>query len=161
MTPEQDEKFMRLALVEAEKAAQLSEVPVGAILVSQDGTVLGKGYNQSVNICDPTAHAEIISLRMASKNIRNYRLIGFTIYVTVEPCPMCMGALIHARVTRLVYGTKAPKWGAAGTLYDLSSDPRLNHTIEVHGGVLEKECREVLQSFFKIQRGHPTTPNHH
>lgn len=152
---------MRVALVEAEKGAQLSEVPVGAVLVSQDGTILGKGYNQSVSICDPTAHAEIVTLRAACKKLRNYRLINSIIYVTVEPCPMCMGALIHARVARLVYGTQAPKWGAAGTLYDLSSDPRLNHTIEVHGGVLEKECREILQSFFKIQRGNPMTLNHH
>jgi tRNA(adenine34) deaminase len=161
MTPEQDEKFMSLAILEAEKGAQLSEVPVGAVLVSQNGTVLGKGYNQSISICDPTAHAEIVALRSACKKSRNYRLNNSIVYVTVEPCPMCMGALIHARIARLVYGTQAPKWGAAGTLYDLSSDPRLNHTIEVSGGVLEKECRAILQSFFKIQRDNPIAFNHH
>jgi tRNA(adenine34) deaminase len=157
----QDEKFMLLALLEAEKAAELSEVPVGAVLVSQDGTILGKGHNQTISTCDPTAHAEIVSLREAGQKLRNYRLISATLYVTVEPCPMCMGALIHARVPRLVYGTKAPKWGAAGTLYDLASDSRLNHTIEVTGGVLEERCREIMQSFFKTQRGNLTSSNHH
>ena len=161
MTREQDEKFMLLALLEAEKAVELSEVPVGAVLVSQDGTILGKGYNQPISTCDPTAHAEILALREACQKVRNYRLIGSALYVTVEPCPMCMGALIHARVARLVYGAKAPKWGAAGTLYDLASDPRLNHTIEVTEGVLEERCRKILQSFFKTQRENPTTPNHH
>lgn len=155
MTPEQDEKFMLLALCEAEKAAQISEVPVGAVIIARNGTVLGKGYNQTISTCDPTAHAEIIALRDACQKIRNYRLLESIIYVTVEPCPMCMGALVHARITRLVYGATAPKWGSAGTLYDLASDPRLNHTIAVTKGVLEEKCRELMQSFFKTQRNNP------
>jgi len=152
MTRKQDEAFMLLALSEAGKAAQISEVPVGAVIVGKDGIVLGTGYNQTISTHDPTNHAEIVAIRKACVKADNYRVPGSTLYATIEPCLMCMGALIHARIGRIVYGTGAPKWGAAGTLYNLASDPRLNHTIQVTRGVLEERCRESIQSFFRIQR---------
>jgi tRNA(adenine34) deaminase len=146
--------MMDLALSEAAAAFQEEEVPVGAVLFSESGMVLASTHNQTILLSDPTAHAEILALRHAAKLIQNYRLLNTTLYVTVEPCMMCMGAIIHARVSRLVYGAKDSKWGAAGSLYDLSADKRLNHSLEVIAGVCESECREILQRFFRDRRSH-------
>ena len=140
------------AVIEAQQAAREDEVPVGAILVSQNGAVLAKTHNQTITRCDPTAHAEILAIRSAADALGNFRLLNTTLYVTIEPCIMCMGALLHARVSKIIYGAKDPKWGAAGSCYNLSADPRLNHVIDVEGGVLEKECRELIQRFFKAKR---------
>ncbi len=117
--------YMRLALQEAKKAGQFDEVPVGAVLVSEAGELLAAARNRTIELCDPTAHAEVIALREAAGKTRNYRLLNTTLYVTIEPCPMCMGALVHARVARLVFGAKDPKWGAAGSLYNVAQDRRL------------------------------------
>ncbi|MFO7751433.1 MAG: tRNA adenosine(34) deaminase TadA [Desulfobacteraceae bacterium] len=147
-----DEFYMNLALDEARKAAILDEVPVGAILVNKENRVIGYGYNQPVSLNDPCAHAEIAALRMGAKTIGNYRLSGTTLYATIEPCIMCMGAAIHARVARVVYGANDPKWGGAGSLYDFSSDKRLNHTLEVVSGVCRNEAREIIRTFFRNKR---------
>ena len=144
--------YMRLALQEAKKAGQFDEVPVGAVLVSEAGEVLAAARNRTIELSDPTAHAEVIALREAAEKIRNYRLLNTTLYVTIEPCPMCMGALVHARVARLVFGAKDPKWGAAGSLYNVAQDRRLNHQVEVIAGVCEPECRELVQEFFRRKR---------
>ena len=144
--------YMRLALQEAKKAGQFDEVPVGAVLVSETGEFLAAARNCTIELCDPTAHAEVIALREAAGKSRNYRLLNTTLYVTIEPCPMCMGALVHARVARLVFGAKDPKWGAAGSLYNLAQDRRLNHQVEVIAGVCEPECRELVQEFFRRKR---------
>lgn len=154
-TYDADNTVMYLALSEAATAYQENEVPVGAVLISESGLVLASMHNQTIALSDPTAHAEILSLRSAAKKIQNYRLLNTTLYVTVEPCIMCMGAIIHARVSRLVYGARDPKWGAAGSLFDLSDDKRLNHRLEVTAGVRESECREILQRFFRDRRSHP------
>ncbi|NVL90625.1 MAG: tRNA adenosine(34) deaminase TadA [Desulfobacterales bacterium] len=144
--------FMREALLEAKLAAREDEVPVGAVIVAQDGIVLAKTHNQTIALCDPTAHAEILALREASRVIGNYRLLNTTLYVTIEPCIMCMGALVQARVARIVYGAKDPKWGGAGSCYNLAADTGLNHTINVEEGLLENECRELMQEFFRSKR---------
>jgi tRNA(adenine34) deaminase len=144
--------YMRLAIQEAKKAGQFDEVPVGAVLVSEAGEVLVAARNRTIELCDPTAHAEVIALREAAGKIRNYRLLNTTLYVTIEPCPMCMGALIHARVALLVFGAMDPKWGAAGSLYNLAKDRRMNHQIEIIAGVCEPECRELVQEFFRRKR---------
>jgi len=144
--------YMRLALQEAKKAGQFDEVPVGAVLVSEAGELLAAARNRTIELSDPTAHAEVIALREAAEKIRNYRLLNTTLYVTIEPCPMCMGALVHARVARLVFGAKDPKWGAAGSLYNVAQDRRLNHQVEVIAGVCEPECRELVQEFFRRKR---------
>ncbi|MDY6838848.1 MAG: tRNA adenosine(34) deaminase TadA [Thermodesulfobacteriota bacterium] len=146
------EAFMEEAILEAKRAAAEGEVPVGALLVSGQGMVLAKAHNQTITLSDPTAHAEVLALRSAGKTLGNYRLVNTILYVTMEPCVMCMGALLHARIAKLVFGAKDPKWGAAGSLYDLSSDPRLNHKMDVQGGILEKACRELIQAFFKEKR---------
>jgi len=146
---------MNLALFEAAAAFREEEVPVGAVLISEAGVVLASTHNQTISLSDPTAHAEILALRHAARQIQNYRLLNTTLYVTVEPCMMCMGAIIHARVSRLVYGAKDYRWGAAGSLYDLSADKRLNHSLEVISEVCETECREILQRFFRDRRSHP------
>jgi tRNA(adenine34) deaminase len=143
---------MDQALSEASAAFHAEEVPVGAVLLSESGMVMAATHNQTISLSDPTAHAEILTLRLAGKLIQNYRLLNTTLYVTVEPCMMCMGAIIHARVSRLVYGTRDPRWGAAGSLYDLSTDNRLNHRLEVISGVRETECRGILQRFFRERR---------
>jgi len=143
---------MREALLEAKQAARENEVPVGAVIVAQDGTLLAKTRNQTIALCDPTAHAEILALREASRAIGNYRLLNTTLYVTIEPCIMCMGALVQARVARIVYGAKDPKWGGAGSRYNLAADTGLNHTINVEEGLLENECRELMQEFFLAKR---------
>jgi tRNA(adenine34) deaminase len=143
---------MRQALLEAQQAARQDEVPVGAVLVAQDGTVLAKAHNRTIALCDPTAHAEILALRAASRALGNYRLPNTTLYVTIEPCIMCMGALLHARVARIVFGAKDPKWGGAGSRYNLAADTGLNHAIDVQGELLENECRELIQDFFRAKR---------
>jgi tRNA(adenine34) deaminase len=146
------EKFMGLALEEAKKAGQIGEVPIGAILVSENGVVISAAHNQTIKQVDPTAHAEILVLREAAIKINNYRLLNTSLFVTVEPCMMCMGALVHARVKRIIYGATDPKWGAAGSLYNFSEDLRLNHRVEIITGVCEEECRELIQAFFRAKR---------
>jgi len=147
-----DEFYMKLALAEAAKAMKRDEVPVGAVLVNKGKKIIGYGYNQPVARNDPTAHAEIMALRMGAETTGNYRLPGTILYVTVEPCIMCMGAIIHARVSRLVYGAKDPRWGGAGSLYDFSSDKRLNHHPVVVSGVYSDEAREIIRTFFRNKR---------
>jgi tRNA(adenine34) deaminase len=145
-------EMMRLALAEACKAAAVGEVPVGAVLVSATGDILARGHNQPATRNDPTAHAEVLVLRQAAKKVGNYRLPGTTLYVTLEPCIMCMGALLHARVARLVYGAPDPKGGAAESLFRIAADARLNHRIETVSGVRLAECRRILQDFFRARR---------
>ncbi len=146
-----DEHFMRMALDEASIAYNEGEVPVGAVLV-KDGKVTAKAHNQRENIKDPTGHAEIITLRHGAKEEDNWRLTGSTLYVTKEPCIMCAGAMVHARLGRLVYGCKDDKGGAVGSLYNILSDKRLNHQVEVVSGILEEECSEILKRFFRNRR---------
>lgn len=146
--------FMLEALREARQAAREDEVPVGAVLVDRHGAVLATTHNQAIALCDPTAHAEILALRQACTALGNYRLLDATLYVTLEPCIMCVGALMHARIARIVFGARDPKWGGAGSLYNLGSDNRLNHSIHVLGGILEHECRELVQRFFQDRRNH-------
>ena len=146
------EKFMELALDEAKKAGQIGEVPIGAVLVAENGALLSAAHNQTIKQLDPTAHAEILALREAAAKIHNYRLLNTSLFVTVEPCMMCMGALVHARVKRIIYGATDPKWGAAGSLYNFSEDFRLNHQVETINGVREEECRELMQAFFRAKR---------
>lgn len=146
------EQMMRLALAEAEKAGQNQEVPVGAVLVSEAGDILAKAYNRTIGQADPTGHAEILALRDAAQKIKNYRLLNTTLYVTVEPCVMCMGAIIHARIARVVYGAPDPKWGALGSIYNFADDKRFNHHPEVVGGICEDECRALIQDFFRAKR---------
>jgi len=145
-------KFMNLALLEAKKAGQIDEVPVGALLVSENGDILAAAHNQTIKKNDPTAHAEILVLREAAEKCKNYRLLNTILYVTVEPCIMCMGALIHARVARIVFGTPDLKWGGVGSLYNLADDSRLNHQIEILKGVCEDDCRSLMQEFFRAKR---------
>ena len=143
---------MKLAIKEAKKAGQKAEVPVGAVLVAETGDILSLSHNQAITLADPTAHAEIMALRKAAKRILNYRLLGTTLYVTIEPCMMCMGAIVHARVTRVVFGAQDLKWGAAGSLYNFAEDVRLNHRPEIIHGVCQDECRALVQDFFRIRR---------
>jgi tRNA(adenine34) deaminase len=144
--------FMERALAKAEEAAREDEVPVGAILIAQDGTVLAETHNRTISLCDPTAHAEILALRAACQTVGNYRLLNTTLYVTVEPCIMCLGALMHARVAGIVFGTTEPKWGGAVSCRDLLAKAGYNHTIDIQGGVLENECRTLMQNFFRSKR---------
>ena len=147
-----DERHMRAALVEARRARDRDEVPVGAVVVL-DGEVVGRGCNQPVHGVDPTAHAEIVALRAAARTVGNYRLTGATVYVTVEPCLMCAGALVHGRIGRLVYGAPEPKAGAVRSAMHVLDDASLNHRVEVLGGLLERECRELIRAFFAGRRG--------
>ena len=126
---------MKLAINEALKAKHNDEVPIGAVVIAKSGKILSLAHNRIINLSDPTAHAEILALRLAANKLLNYRLLNTTLYVTVEPCIMCMGAIVHARVSRVVYGTKDPKWGAAGSLYNFVNDSRLNYHTEVIGGI--------------------------
>ena len=146
------ETFMAFALKEAKKAGQIDEVPVGAVLVSNDGDVLAAAHNRTIKLADPSAHAEILALRRAASKISNYRLLNTTLYVTVEPCIMCMGAIVHARVSRVVFGTHDPKWGAAGSLYNFPQDDRFNHRVEIVKGICEGDCRELMRIFFRAKR---------
>jgi tRNA(adenine34) deaminase len=144
--------FMQYALTLAERAEAEGEVPVGAVLV-RGGGIIGEGWNRPIGSHDPTAHAEIFALRDAARRAQNYRLPGSTLYVTLEPCPMCAGAIIHARVGRVVFGAPDPKGGAAGSVFDLlPSDQRFNHRVEALGGVLEQACGDLLRRFFRARR---------
>ncbi len=146
-----DIEFMRQALHEARAVAQAGEVPVGAVLVS-DGRAVASAGNQTIRDCDPTAHAEIVVLRAAAKMLGNYRLTGTTLYVTVEPCAMCAGAMVQARIDRLVYGCDDPKGGAVRSCLEVLSHPKLNHRVEVVAGVLADECSAAIQAFFAARR---------
>lgn len=151
MSAEQDKYWMRYALQLADNAQQQGEVPVGAVLV-KDNQIIGKGWNQSISLHDPSAHAEMMAIRDAGKNLLNYRLVGSCLYVTLEPCTMCAGLLIHSRIERLVFGASDLKTGAVGSLYDLLGDLRMNHQVEVKGGVMQQECGNKLSLFFKLRR---------
>ena len=142
---------MRRAMELAQRAAEEGEVPVGAVVVV-DGTIVGEGWNRPIGAADPTAHAEIQAMRAASAALRNYRLLDSTLYVTLEPCPMCVGAIFHARVRRVVFGAKDPKTGAAGSVVDLFAEEKLNHHATVEGGLLAEECSELLRRFFAARR---------
>jgi tRNA(adenine34) deaminase len=147
-----DEFWMKMAIRLAQKAGQRDEVPVGALLIDSDGERLAQGFNLRETLQTPLGHAELLALHRASRKKHSWRLTGSTLYVTLEPCLMCAGALVQARVKRVVFGAYDPKGGAMGTLYDVARDSRLNHQIEVQGGVLENECSEILKSFFKMKR---------
>ena len=146
-----DADWMREALAEARAAAERGEVPIGAMLV-MGGREIARGHNRTIADCDPTAHAEMIALRAAARAVANYRLTGATLYVTVEPCAMCAGAMIQARIARLVYGCAEPKGGAAETCFRIFDHPALNHRIEVSSGVLAEDCARVMQEFFVSRR---------
>jgi len=148
---ETDLDHMRAALAGAKLAAELGEVPVGAVVVA-GGEIVARGHNRSETDSDPSAHAEIVALREAARKEGNYRLTGATLYVTLEPCAMCMGALVQARIDRLVFGAYDPKAGAAGSAIDLSDSPSFNHRFEINGGVLAEECGAVLKAFFESKR---------
>lgn len=151
MNIELDDKYMKIALEQAGIAEDNGDVPIGAIIVFQN-QIIGRAYNQREQLNDPTAHAEIIALTQAAAFLESWRLHGCTIYVTLEPCPMCAGALVLARLDRLVYGCDDPKTGAVKSLYTITTDERLNHRLEVTSGVLEEPCREQLQAFFARRR---------
>jgi tRNA(adenine34) deaminase len=146
-----DAAFMRRAIELARRGAEEGEVPVGAVLVV-GGAIVGEGWNRPIAAADPSAHAEIQALRAASAALRNYRLLDSTLYVTLEPCPMCVGAIFHARVQRVVFGAKDPKTGAAGSVIDLFAEEKLNHHATVEGGLLADECGELLKRFFATRR---------
>ena len=149
--PEADEKWMRRALELARHAGEAGEVPVGALVVL-NGEVIGEGWNQPIVSHDPTAHAEVVALRAAAERMKNYRLPGTILYVTLEPCAMCAGAIVQARVARVVYGAADPKAGAAGSVFSLLQSTSLNHRAEVTGGVLAEECGRDLREFFQAKR---------
>jgi tRNA(adenine34) deaminase len=149
---ESDSYYLGLALAQARAALAQGEVPVGAVLVAETGEILAQAFNQPIGLCDPTAHAEILALREGARLRGNYRLLGASLYVNIEPCIMCLGALLAARVRRVVFGAPDPKAGACVSLYRLPEDSRLNHRLEVTGGVREAECRELLQEFFQARR---------
>ena len=146
-----DVTCMELALAEARMAAEAGEVPVGALVIN-NGEIIGRAGNRNLRDHDPTAHAEILALRQAAQHLGNHRLTGCTLYATIEPCAMCAGAVIHARIARLVYGAKDPKAGAAGSILEVINHPRLNHKMEVVPGVLGDRCSEILQDFFRRRR---------
>ena len=149
-----DERWIRYALRLADRAEQENdEVPVGAVLVSAAGEVLGEGWNRNITDQDPTAHAEIVAMRQGGMRLGNYRLTGCTLYVTLEPCAMCAMAMVHARVARIVYAASDPKTGAAGSVFDLLADPRHNHRVAVQGGLLAAEAGEKLTAYFRARRG--------
>lgn len=145
---------MGRALTLARRAAAVGEVPVGAVLV-RENEVIGEGWNRPIGTCDPTAHAEVVALRAAAAQIRNYRLIDSTLYVTLEPCPMCAGAIVHARVARVVFGAADPRTGAAGSVFNLLQTETLNHRTDLRGGVLAEECGTLLRDFFRTRRTKP------
>lgn len=147
-----DENFMRLALDEAEKAYELGEVPIGAVLVAEDGTVICAGHNMRETNKDATAHAEIEVIRAANKRLNRWRLSGATLYVTIEPCPMCAGAIVNSRIQRVVYGGLDMKAGAVHSIFNVLTNPRLNHQVQVTAGVLEDECVGIMKRFFKLRR---------
>lgn len=150
-TVEQHEHWMRHALRLAERAEALGEVPVGAVAVLND-QVIGEGWNHPISAHDPTAHAEIMALRQAGQTLGNYRLTGATLYVTLEPCPMCAGAMVHSRIATLVFGATDPRTGSAGSVFNLVQDQNLNHQVDVIQGVMETTCAEQLRNFFRRRR---------
>ena len=151
-----DIRWMRQALALADRAEhQDDEIPVGALVVDAEGNMLGEGWNRNISEHDPSAHAEIMAMRQAGRALRNHRLVGCTLYVTLEPCAMCAMAMVHARVARLVYAATDPKTGAAGSVFDLLSDPRHNHRVEVVGGVMAAEAGARLTNYFRRKRGKP------
>jgi tRNA(adenine34) deaminase len=145
-------QLMSAALKEAGKGLVNGEVPVGAVVADADGRILARAHNRPIGLCDPTAHAEVLAIRRAAKRLGNYRLGDALLVVTMEPCPMCMGAALHARIPRLAFGARDPKAGAVCSVLNLASDERLNHRIEVIQGVMEKECRDLIQGFFRVRR---------
>lgn len=147
-----DEKMMRHALDLADKAEALGEIPVGAVLVDDTGNIIGEGWNLSIVQSDPTAHAEIIALRDGAKHLQNYRLLNTTLYVTLEPCTMCAGAILHSRIKRLVFGASDYKTGAVGSRFHFFDDYKMNHTLEITSGVLAEECSHKLSAFFQKRR---------
>lgn len=147
-----DSAWMRLALAQAAQAQQLGEVPVGAVLVDAQGDLLASGFNRTIIDHDPTAHAEIVALRAGAKQVQNYRLPGASLYVTLEPCAMCLGAMLHARLARVVFGAPDPKTGVCGSVLNLALEKQLNHHTQVEGGVLAQECGDTLRQFFKERR---------
>ena len=147
----EDEKWMQIAISEANLAKNLGEIPVGAVIIQND-KLIAKAHNQPILNHDPTAHAEVEALRKAGRKLKNYRLSGTTLYVTLEPCAMCLGAMMHARIERVIFGASDPKTGVCGSKVDLTSEAFFNHRIRVQGGVLEKETKNLLQSFFKSRR---------
>ena len=147
----EDEKWMQIAIVEANLAKSEDEVPVGAVLVKK-GQLISQGHNQPISKNDPTAHAEIQVIRNAGKKQKNYRLVGATLYVTLEPCAMCLGAMMHARIDRIFFGAYDPKTGVCGSCGDLSNANFFKHKIDIKGGILENECKELLHSFFQLRR---------
>lgn len=151
-----DDDWMREALALADRAERdHDEVPVGAVLVGPDGALLAEGFNRNIGDHDPSAHAEIVAMRLAGRSLGNHRLLGCTLYVTLEPCAMCAMAMVHARIARLVYAASDPKTGAAGSVFDLLADPRHNHRVQVQGGVLAVEASERLTAYFRRKRGKP------
>ena len=156
MATERDLAWMRHALALAERAErEHDEIPVGAVVVDASGTVVGEGWNRNIGDHDPSAHAEIVAMRESGRALGNHRLVGCTLYVTLEPCAMCAMAMVHARVARVVYGATDPKTGAAGSVFDLLADPRHNHRVEVTGGVLGEEAGNRLRNYFRAKRGLP------
>jgi tRNA(adenine34) deaminase len=151
MQAELDLQFMQQALDQAKVAAVAGEVPVGAVLV-RDGQVISSGFNQPISNSDPSAHAEMMALRSAAQDASNYRLPGTTLYVTLEPCTMCAGAMLHARVERVVFGAADPKTGAAGSVLNVFSEKQINHQTQVEGGIMSEECGQILRDFFKERR---------
>jgi len=152
-TDDDDQRWMRHALGLAERAEREDEeVPVGAVLVGPDGAVLGEGWNRNIGDRDPSAHAEIVAMRRAGTALGNHRLLGCSLYVSLEPCAMCAMAMVHARIARLVYGARDPKTGACGSVFDLLADPRHNHRVAVQGGLLAKDCGELLRAYFRRKR---------
>jgi tRNA(adenine34) deaminase len=147
-----DVDYMRRAIELARAAEAAGEVPIGALVVAADGRIIGEGWNQPVAAHDPTAHAEVLALRAAGRELRSYRLGGATLYVTLEPCPMCLAAIVHARVARLVFGAWDPRQGAAGSAFDLTRSRALNHAVDAFGGVLADECGVLLKEFFARRR---------
>ena len=152
ISPEQDAEFMRVAIELAEEAGRCGEVPVGAVIVGPDGRVVGRGFNQPILRHDPTAHAEVMALRNAAETLANYRMPGCTLYVTLEPCVMCAGAIMHARIGRVVFGARDPKTGVAGSVIDLFAETRLKHHAEGEGGLLADTCGGILSGFFAPRR---------
>ena len=148
---ELDQQYMRMAIEQAQLAAQSGEVPVGAVLV-RDGQVISKAFNKPIANHDPSAHAEMLALREAALTEENYRIPGSTLYVTLEPCAMCSGAMLHARIDRVVYGAQDPKTGAAGSVLDIFSSKQINHQTSVEGGIMSEECGQLLRDFFKGRR---------
>jgi len=152
MTQSDDERFMRLAIEQAEIAGRIGEVPIGAVIADSSEQLISTGHNLRERTNDPTAHAEIIAIRKAGEKLQSWRLEGSTIYVTVEPCVMCIGAIILARIRRLVFGAKDPKAGAVSSVYSLGADSRLNHIVEITEGICEEECSNMLKDFFRNLR---------